>query len=85
LNRANAEIQRIVEDSKKKQEKPIKNTLNIISANKRLKSSRKQSNMVKSRTPKCSHKSSRNYLTIDVRNESKTHINEVNRSITPRY
>lgn len=85
LNRANDGIQRIIEDSKKKQTKPIKNTLYIVGDSKGLKSSRKQSIIPKSRTPKCSHKSINNYLTIDVRNEPKTHRHEFNRSITPKY
>jgi hypothetical protein len=85
LNRANEGIERIIEDSKAKQAKQIKNGLYIAGNKKGLKSSRKQSTMGKSRTPKCSHKSINNYLTIDVRNESKTHRNEWNRSITPKY
>ena len=85
MNKANDGIQRIIEDSKRKQAKTIKNALHIIGENKGLKSSRKQSIIPKSRTPKCSHKSINKYLTIDVRNESKTHRNELNRSVTPKY
>lgn len=85
LNRANDGIQKIIEDSKKKQTKSIKYGLHFIGDNKGLKSSRKQTMTVKSRTPKCSHKSINKYLTIDIRNESKVHKNELNRSITPKY